>query len=379
MIPVFRPSLDQEELDAVKEAFDSRWIGLGPKTGEFENQFAEYLGARHAVGVNSGSAALHLALKVLDLRPGDEVILPSLTFVSCAHAVLYCGAKPIFADVLEDTLTLDPEDVARRMTRKTRAIMPVHYGGHPCEMRELLGLARDGNVPIVEDAAHACGSEYRGKKAGTIGELGCFSFHAVKNLTTGEGGMVVTDDSKKAQRLKALRWEGISKTTWDRYAPSGKHPVARRTPSWKYEINELGYKYHMSDVAAAIGLVQLKKLEKHNARRREIARMYDEGFGDVSWITTPLKRDYVRSSLHLYVIRVKKRDLFVDQMFSSGIATSVHYFPIHLFKFYRKLGNRVRLPVTERVWKTLVTMPMFPELTDDEVQFIMKSARSFRP
>ena len=375
MIPVFKPSVDDEEIAAVREVLNSGWIGLGPKTDEFERKFSEYVGAPYAIGTNSGTAALHLALKVLGIGEGDEVILPSLTFVSCAHAVLYCGAVPVFADVYEDTLTMCVEDVQEKLTPRTRAIMPVHYGGHPCDMDPIMEIANDKGAFVVEDAAHACGAEYKGKRIGSIAGLTAFSFHAVKNLTTGEGGMITARSKEIADKLRKLRWLGISKTTWDRYRPEGDS-LSRPAATWYYEVADLGYNFHMSDVAAAIGIVQLKKLNRSNERRRHIARHYDDSFHGLAGIQIPVEKDYAKSVYHLYVLKVEKRDEFIAHLGKNGVATSVHYMPIHLHPLYRKVSTGT-LPVTERIWKKLVTLPMFPDLSDSELNKIVGAVRSF--
>jgi perosamine synthetase len=368
MIPVFRPSVGDEELAAIGEALKSGWIGLGPRTREFEEKFALYLGVNHVAGMNSATAALHLALKVLDIGPGDEVISPSLTFVSSNHAILYNGATPVFADVYEDTLCVDPEDIARKITAKTKAILVMHYGGHPCDMDPILSLAHQKGILVVEDAAHACGSEYKGGKAGTIGDIGCFSFHAVKNLTMGEGGAVATNDRSAYEHLLKLRWVGISHDTWKRSETGEKY-------SWYYEVEELGYKYHMNDIAAAIGLVQLGKLQRLNERRREIVALYNERFKDLPWLQTPVEKEWARSACHNYVVKVEKRDQFMKHLSERGIASSVHYIPNHHYSMYSQC--RADVPVTERVWKRLVTLPLYPDLKPDDIHLLVEAVRSF--
>lgn len=375
LIPVFKPSMGAEEMNATRHVLESGWIGLGPKTEEFERKFSEYIGIPHAIGTNSGTAALHLALRVLGVGEGDEVILPSLTFVSCAHAVLYCGARPVFADVDSDTLTISAEDVKKKITPRSRAIMAVHYAGHPCDMDPLIEVAKDKGIYLVEDAAHACGAEWKGRKVGSIGDIACFSFHAVKNLTTGEGGMVVTRNGEVADELRTLRWLGISKTTWDRYRPRA-NTVSTRAPTWYYEVENLGYKYHMNDIAAAIGIVQLQKLDRLNNTRRQIAKYYDERFSDLPGVEIPVERDYARSVYHLYVLKVDKRDDFVAYARDNGVATSVHYMPVHLHPLYRRISN-ADVPTTNIIWKKLVTLPMFPDLTDSDLNKIANTVTTF--
>ncbi len=369
-IPVFKPSITEEEVQAVREVLLSGWLGLGPKTKEFEERFAQFLGVKYAVAMNSCTAALHLAIKVLGIGPGDEVITPSLTFVSTNHAILFEGATPVFADIDPDTLTIDPDDVAQKITPRTRLIICMHYGGHPCDMDELLTVARSRRILILEDAAHACGAKYKGRPAGTLGDIACFSFHAVKNLTTGEGGMVVTNDEEKAERLRKLRWCGINKDTWKR-SEVGKHY------SWYYEVEELGYKYHMNDIAAAIGLVQLRRLEDLNRKRRQIVSIYNAAFRDLDWLRTPVEKSYVESAHHNYVIKTSFRDPLITHLQNCGVSASVHYIPNHYYEMYRDYCADV--PVTEFVWKKLVTLPLYPDMTNADIDTVVNAVTSFRP
>lgn len=367
MIPVFRPAFGEDEFAAVKEAMASGWVGLGPKTQEFEERFAEYVGARYAVGVNSGTAALHLALLAHGVGPGDEVIAPSLTFISTVHAIKFVGATPVLADVHPDTLCMDPDDVARKLTGKTRALLPVHYGGHPCDMEELLGLAESRGILVVEDAAHAAGAVYRTRRVGSIGDATCFSFHAVKNLAMGEGGCITTDDPAINASLRKLRWMGISKDTYSRSSDSAGY-------SWYYEVSELGYKAHLSDIPASIGLVQLRRLDDLNGRRRELVSRYNAGLRDTEWLQTPVLRDNVTSACHNYVVKTPYRNQLNVSLQEKGIATGVHYMPAHLHPYYK--DSPADLPVTDRVWETLLTLPLYPDLTNDEVDYIVETITS---
>jgi perosamine synthetase len=357
MIPVFRPKMNKEEiLPELLKIFDSGWIGLGPKTAEFEQRFAEYVGVKYAVGVNSATAALHLANAVLGIRPGDEVIVPSMTFVSTALAPLYCGAAPVFADIEEDTLCVEPADVEKKITARTKAIIPVHYGGHACRMDEITEIAKAHNLYVIEDAAHGCGGKYKGRMLGSIGVMGCFSFHAVKNLPTGDGGMITTNDEGIYHELKKLRWVGIDKDTWVRAGKKGY--------SWQYSIDKLGFKCHMNDITAVIGLAQLKVLDDHNRIRREYARKYDEAFKSIDWIEPPVEKDYAYSVRHNYVVKVPMRNELNEYLCKKGISTGVHYEPIHHFKVF---GNvQTDLPVTEKTWVNLLTLPLYPDMTDGE-------------
>jgi perosamine synthetase len=368
MIPVFRPSIGEEEIAAVTEVLRSGWWGLGPKTAEFEARFAEYVGAKFCVGLNSATAALHLALKVLDVG-GREVITTPMTFISTNHAILFNNAIPVFADIQPDTLNIDPEDIARKLSPRSKAIMVVHYGGHPCEMDEIHALARKWGIPVIEDAAHACGACYKRRRVGSLSEITCFSFHAVKNLAMGEGGAITTDNEEIDRRLRKLRWMGISKDTWSRVDTG-------RGYSWYYNVDELGYKYHLSDVAAAIGLAQLGKIERMNARRGEIVERYNEGLAGLDWLEMPVERSYVKSAHHNYVVKTGDRDMMMAFLKERGISTSVHYIPNHLYDMYE--AYRVEMPIVERVWKRLVTLPLFPDLSNDQVDLIIESIRAFR-
>jgi perosamine synthetase len=366
MIQVFRPSMGQEEIDAVAEVIKSGWIGLGPKTAEFEKTFAEYIAVDHAVGVNSATSALDLALKLLHINHGDEVIVPTITFVSTAHVVAYNLATPIFADVDPVTLSIDIEDVKNKITRRTKAIIPVHYSGRPVDMDSLRAVA--GDIPIIEDAAHACGAEYKGRKCGSLGDIGCFSFHAVKNLAMGDGGALTLNNKAMAERAKRLRWLGIDRGTWDR-------SEIDKSYWWEYFVDEIGLKCHMNDIMAAMGLVQLTKLERMNARRREIASTYTAALNITGWIETPPpdNADY-KSAWHIYCVKADNRDALSVHLQENGIATGVHYKPIHLYRCY---GNRPSLPVAERLFQRILSLPMYPGLTDGDIDKVINSIISF--
>lgn len=378
LIPVFRPNYGVEEIEAVTEVLKSGWIGLGPRTAEFEKRFASYVGARYAVALNSATAALHLSLLAANVGPGDEVIVPALTFISTAHAVMYVGARPVFADVESDILCLSPKDVARKITPKTRAIIPVHYGGHPCNMKKLRQLTARRNIILIEDAAHACGSAYQGRRIGSISPFTCFSFHAVKNLATGDGGMITTDNAKAAARLRRLRWVGITKDTWKRLKTVSKlGKKSYKGYGWYYEVPELGYKCHMNDIAAALGLVQLKKLEKANKKRRKLAAVYTKKLSGLPGIECPVVQPKVITAQHNYVIRCDRRDELHLYLREQGISSGVHYMPSHLHPFYRKQYPKVRLPVVEAQWLRLLTLPLYPQLTLKEQVYIIKAIREF--
>ncbi len=368
-IPVFRPFHGEEEIEAVAEVLRSGWWGQGPKTAEFERQFGEFVHAPHAVSVNSATAALHLALLVAGVE-GGEVITSSLTFVSTNHAILYNDATPVFADVEPDTLNLDPDDIERKITPKTRAILPVHYGGHPANLERIHALAAAHNLVVIEDAAHAAGSRYKNQPIGNLSPLTCFSFHPVKNLATGDGGMITLADDEWDARLRRLRWVGINKDTWVRSRDKDASQY-----SWEYDVEEVGFKCHSNDINSAIGLVQLARLPQTNARRREICAMYTEALRDLEWLQLPVERDDVFSARHNYVVRCDRRDDLAAWLRQHGIATGMHYIPNHLHAVYRPYA--IPLPVVEREWVRLLTLPLFPALTDEDVEFIIDVIRRF--
>lgn len=367
MIPVFRPSYNNREVKAVRKVLLSGWIGLGPKTKEFEDAFAKYIGTKYAVALNSCTAALHLALKVLEIE-NKEIITTPMTFVSTNHAILYNNAIPVFTDIEPDTLCINPEEIKKNITRKTKAIICVHFGGHPCDMDIINKIAKLHNLFVIEDAAHACGAEYKNRKIGTLGDMACFSFHAVKNLATGDGGMITTNDEKVYKRLLKLRWCGISKDTWSR--------DKNKKYSWYYNVEEAGFKYHMNDINAVIGLVQLEKLNWMNGRREAISQMYNQAFNDLDWVETPVVKNYAKSARHNYVIKTPYRDQLNVYLQKKGISTGVHYFPNNLYKMYKKYSRQT--PVSDKIWKKLLTLPLYPDLTKKQIRFIIKTIKDFK-
>ena len=372
-IPVLQPSIGQDEIDAVAEVMRSGWLGLGPKTEQFEREFAASVGSRFAAALNSGTAALHLALDILRIGPGDEVIVPSMTFISTVHAVRYVGADPVFADIEGDSLNLSVLDIERKITPRTKAVIVVHMGGHPCDMDAIHAVAAHHGIHVVEDAAHACGAAYKGKPIGSISPLTCFSFHAVKNLTSGEGGAITCNAEWMARKIREKRWVGISRDTWIRSS-------SEKVYAWQYYVDEVGYKYHMNDLQAAIGLVQLGKLDLLNGRRREVAERYDRELSDLPWIQLPKEKDYARSSWHLYQVRLPDeaiRDRLIGHLQEHNIATGVHYYPCHLHPSY--INKRAIVPFTLLVWKQILTLPIHPNLSDADMEHIISRVREFQP
>lgn len=366
MIPVYKPYHDELEMKYLGEVIDSGWWGMGPKTAEFEQRFATYIGIEYALGLNSATAALHLALMCVGVKDA-EVISPAMTFVSTNHAILYNGGTPVFCDVEPDHLNVTAEEIAKLITPRTKAIIVVHYGGYACDMDPIMELARENKLAVIEDCAHACGGRYKGRMLGSIGDFGSFSFQAVKNLATGDGGMLCTNNDEWAERIKKLRWVGISKDTFDRGAGNSY--------DWFYDVTEAGFKYHMNDITAALGLAQLEKLEWMNDRRRYWSERYREAFSHIPEIQCPPVRDFMYPASHNFVIKAPRRDELRACLMERGITTGVHYFPNHLFRMYEPYYRK--LPVSEQIWKELVTLPLFPDLKEEEFCLVMDGVREF--
>ncbi|MFZ0039153.1 MAG: DegT/DnrJ/EryC1/StrS family aminotransferase [Candidatus Acidiferrales bacterium] len=373
-IPFHRPAVGEDEVQAVANVIRSGMLTMGPRTLEFEKCFEDYVGAQHAVAVSSGTAALHLALEAAGIGPGDEVLVPTTTFTATAQAVAHTGARPVFCDIDSATLNMDPGDVRRRITAATRAILPVHLGGNPCEMTEILEIARQRNLSVIEDAAHALPSRYSGKLVGSISEFTCFSFYATKTLTTGEGGMITTDNEDAAGRMRLMRLHGIDR--------SGGN-LSDNDGSWNYSIREAGYKYNFTDIQAALGIVQLAKCDAMRDARSRIARRYSEAFGAIDALEAPVVRENCESSWHLYILRLHlerfsaDRDAFIDRMSEKGVTCSVHFIPLHLQDYYqRAYGYRAGdFPRAEAEFRRCVSLPIYPNLSGEEVEFIIDAVK----
>ncbi len=360
--------IDEEEIKSVVDVLRSKWLSMGSITQKFENEFANYLNVKHAYAVSSGTAALHIVYRVLGIGPGDEVIVPSLTFVATANAVLYTGAKPVFVDITSyEDLSISPEDVLEKLTSKTKAITVVHYGGYPCDMDAIMEIAEDHNLYVVEDAAHAPGAEYKGWKCGTIGDIGCFSFFANKNIITGEGGMIVTNRNGLGEKIKRIRSHGMSALTWNRY----------KGHAFNYDVIDLGYNYRINEIASALGLIQLKKLDKNNERRRKIAEEYKRRLKVSSDISIPFRNYRGKSAYHIFPILLSSedvsRDEFMNRLKAKGIQTSIHYPPIHLFTYYKKIFGfrKGMLPKTEYIGEHEVTLPLHPLMNEEDINYIV--------
>ena len=366
-IPFSRPWIDETEIEAVSEVLASKWISTGARVREFERAFAEYLGVKHAIAVSSCTAALHLSLVVSGIGVGDEVITTPWTFTATAEAIRYVGAKPVFVDIDPETLNIDITKIAPAITSRTKAIMPVHIAGLPCDMDALQEICQTHNLILIDDAAHAIPTEYNGQYIGTLGDLSAFSFYANKNMTTGEGGMITTNDDALAEPLRAMRLHGIDKDAWARQS---------KRSIWRYDITTEGYKYNMTDIQAAMGLCQLMKLNKQHERRQNFAQIYQSELAKFSQISTPFVPDNPKEhAWHLYIIQLRtgNRDAFVESLRDENIECSVHYIPLHLFEFYQKqydysVGD---FPNAEEVFERVVSLPLHPGLTESDVHFVI--------
>ena len=367
LIPVSRPSVGDDEISEIRKVLETGWLGLGAWVLKFENKVKEIIGAKHVIAVNTGTTAIHLALDSCGIGRGDEVIVPSLTFVATVQAIAMTGAKPVFCDIEPDTLNMDIDDVLKRVSKKTRAIIPVHYCGLPCDMDRIMDLAKRSKLRVIEDAAHAFGSRYKGKMVGSFGDIACFSFDPIKNITCGEGGAITTNDGGLAQLIYKKRILGIDKDTWSRY----KHKR-----DWFYNVTELGFRYHMSNISAAIGLVQIRKFDDFMRKKRKIVKRYDKAFGDISGIEL-LRRDHEETAPFNYIIKIKdgRRDSLMQFLKSRGIDSGVHYIPNHIQPFFKKF--KCRLPITERVWKEILTLPLYYDMKESDVAFIISSVKKF--
>jgi len=364
-IPLSDIDFDDHEALAVQNVIKSRWLTMGKVTQEFESSFADYTRTKHAIAVTNATAALHLACVALGIGPGDEVIVPALTFVATANAVRYVGAIPVFADIISpDDLNISPAAINLLITSRTRAIVVMHYAGYPCDMSAILSIAKQHGLFVIEDAAHAVGSELNGRKLGTLGDIGCFSFFSNKNMTTGEGGMLTTDKDDLAQKLSRLRSHGMTSLTWDRH----------KGHAWSYDVVDLGYNYRIDEIRAALGLAQLVKVEKNNERRRHLSQLYRNELQElISQVNIPFQNHEGKTSAHIMPILLPKgtdREQFMGSMKEQGIQTSFHYPPVHTFTAYRS-DTKWNLPVTEEVASREVTLPLFPTMTAEDVDEVV--------
>jgi dTDP-4-amino-4,6-dideoxygalactose transaminase len=379
-IAYHKPSIGAEEIQEVVATMQSGWLTTGARTMQFEKEFRDYVHAPHALGVNSCTAGLHLALAALNLRKGDEVITTPLTFCATVNVILHVGATPVLADILPDG-NIDPASVAERITPRTRAIIPVHFAGLPVDMDAIWTLARRHRLHVIEDCAHAIGSVYRGwpigagnPETGSQSDACAYSFYATKNLTTGEGGMVTTHDENLAERMKVLCLHGISKDAWKRYSAQGK---------WKYEVLESGFKYNLGDIQSAMGIHQLKKLPSFLETRRRYAAIYNEMLGTVSELETPIDKADCQHAWHLYVIKLNldtltvNRDEFITLLQERGVGTSVHFIPIPLHPFFAPYAHLTQnqCPVTMEMYPRILSLPLYPAMTEEEVRHVANEVK----
>ncbi len=376
-LPFALPDIGEEEIAEVVDSMRSGWLTTGPKTKAFEHDFADYIGGGvEAMAVSSATAGLHLALEACGIRAGDEVITSVYTFTSTAEVIRYLGADPVFADIDERTLNISPESIEKAITPKTKAIMPVHVGGRPCDMDAILAIAKKHGLKVVEDAAHAFPVRYKGRMIGALdSDAAVYSFYATKTITTGEGGMVVTKNKDMVKRIKTMRLHGIDRDAYDRYTSE--------KPAWYYEIVAPGYKYNMSDIMASMGIHQLKKAERMKARRREIAMRYTEALQRLPLTLPYLPAEDEDNAWHLYPVHIRKdapvmRDEFIKQMsFSAKIGCSVHFIPLHLQPYYRdKYGLTPQMfPCATEAFESEVSLPIYPKMTDEDVEYVIEQIR----
>lgn len=373
-LPFHVPEIDDEDIDAVVSVMRSGWLTTGAKARQFEQEFAAKVGARYAVALNSCTAALHLALEAIGLQEGDEVLVPTMTFAATAEVVTYFKAKPVLIDCLPTTLNMDPELIERAITPRTKAVIPVHFAGQPCEMTRILEIARRHDLRVIEDAAHAFPASYKGKAIGSIGDYTCFSFYATKNITTGEGGMVTTDDPDQADRIRRMSLHGLSRDAWKRYTNQG---------SWYYDIVAPGFKYNLTDMAAALGLTQLHKAERFWKTRERYAALYAKGFRDLPEITPLMIHDDVQHAWHLYVIQLDldrlriSRQAFIEGLQQKQIGCSVHFIPLHLHPYYRETGHysRADFPVASQAFDRMVSLPLYSKMSEEDVHRTIQVVR----
>ncbi len=371
-IPFHKPDIGEDEIQSVIETLRSGWLTTGSKVKRFEEEFAGYVGAKHALAVNSATAALHLALEAVGLKEGDEVIVPTMTFTATAEVVLYFKAKPVLVDCQRDTFNIDPTEIQAAVTPKTRAIIPVHMAGQPCAMDEIMSAAKKHNLRVIEDAAHALPAGYHGRRVGTIGDITCFSFYATKTITTGEGGMATTDNPEWAERMRIMSLHGISHDAWKRYTKEG---------SWYYEVVAPGFKYNLTDIAAAIGIEQLKKCSAFWEARQRIAMIYEKAFAGLEEVDIPSCRGDAQHAWHLFIIQLNlerlkiNRNQFIEALREKGIGTSVHFIPLHLHPYYRDtFGCKAEdFPNASAAFERIISLPIYPGMTEADVERVIEA------
>ncbi len=366
-IPYATQWIGEDDIKDVSEALRADYLTQGPRVAEFEKKVAEYCGAKYAVAVNSGTSALHAACFAAGISPGDEVITSPITFVASANCILYCGGKPVFADVQENTINIDPEEIAKKITKKTKAIIPVHFAGHPCDLEEIHAIAKRNDIIMIEDAAHAMGASYKESKIGSsrYSDMTILSFHAVKHITTGEGGMILTNKKDYYEKLLMFRSHGITRDT--------SKLTNKKEDDWYYEMQLLGFNYRITDFQCALGIQQLRKLEDFIKKRREIVENYNNAFEIFEEITIPTEPSYVKSSWHLFTIRVREaRKRIFKALREKGIGVNVHYIPVYWQPYYQKLGYKKGIcPRAEKYYEQAITLPLYPRMKDTEIKYVI--------
>ena len=369
MIPYGRQTIEEDDIQAVVDVLRSDYLTTGPKIAEFEKMVADYVGAKYAVAISNGTSALHAACFAAGIQAGDEVITTPLTFAASSNCVLYCGGTPVFADVDPKTYNIDPEDIRRKITDKTKAIIAVHLAGQPCDMDEIHKIAKEHDLIVIEDGAHALGSVYKGKKVGTLSDMTTFSFHPVKPITTGEGGMIVTDNEEFYQKMMLFRSHGITRD---------ENLMTRNDGPWFYQQLDLGYNYRITDIQCALGCSQMKKLDRFLALRKEIVARYNEAFADCENIVTPYQLPETESGWHLYIVQVKncdRRKVF-EALREHGIAVNVHYIPVYLHPYYQEHGYKdVHCRNAEEVYSHIISLPLYPTLTEEQQQYVIETLK----
>jgi len=370
-IPYGRQYIDEEDIQAVVEVLKSDYITTGPKIDELEKRIAEYTGAKYAVAVSNGTAALHAACFAAGIGLGDEVITSPMTFAASANCILYMGAKPVFADIDPRTYNIDPKEIERKITRKTKAIIPVHFTGQPCDMDEIMQIAQKHNLTVIEDGAHALGAVYKNQRIGTLGSMTTFSFHPVKHITTGEGGAIATNDKALYEKLMMFRTHGITRDV---------DKMQKNEGPWFYEQQALGFNYRITDIQAALGVSQMNKLDSFLEKRRSYAALYDRLLAGIKGVTAPYQAEYSRSAWHLYVIKLDtdglalgRREVF-EELRSRNIGVNVHYIPVYYHPYYRDLGyDKGLCPAAEELYKGMLTLPLYPSMEAEDIHYIVEN------
>ena len=369
LIPYGRQTIEDDDIQAVVDVLKSDYLTTGPKIAEFEQIVADYVGAKYAVAISNGTSALHAACFAAGIGPGDEVITTPLTFAASANCVLYCGGTPVFADVDARTYNIDPEDIKRKITDKTRAIIAVHLAGQPCDMDEIHSIAREHNLVVIEDGAHALGSVYKGKKLGSLSDMTTFSFHPVKPITTGEGGMIVTDNESLYKKLLLFRSHGITRDD---------SLMNRNDGPWFYQQLDLGYNYRITDIQCALGCSQMKKLDRFLKRRKEIVARYNEAFAGCNNIVTPYQLPETESGWHLYIVQIKKHDRkkVFETLRECGIGVNVHYIPVYMHPYYQEHGyENVHCRNAEEVYSHIISLPLYPGLSIEQQEYVIRTLK----